>query len=409
MGPGYDLRVLRLTNALRPEPKPGLFVMSSMHAREYAPAELNLRFAEYLLAGYGDDADVTWLLDYNAVHLLLQANPDGRKYAEAGLYWRKNVNENYCGPDSDYRGADLNRNFPFQWGCCGGSSSDVCSEVYRGPAPASEPETRAVTDYLRANFPDQRLPELAATAPLTASGVFLDIHSYGRWVLWPWGFTSESAPNGPALTSLGRRLAHFNDYFPSQSSGLYPTDGTTDDFAYGELGLAAYTFEIGTKFFQDCRTFEDEVLPRNLPALLYAARVARAPYQWPSGPVIQAPALDAMSGTATYTLTATVDDGRYSSRNGTEPVQSIASAHYFVDLPPWSPGATPRPLTAADGAFDEPVEVVTASVDTRDWRRGRHIIFIRGTDADGNRGDVRAIFLDTEAGAGAFYLPRISK
>ena len=35
---------------------------------------------------------------------MLQANPDGRKHAEAGQLWRKNVNENYCEADPDNRG-----------------------------------------------------------------------------------------------------------------------------------------------------------------------------------------------------------------------------------------------------------------------------------------------------------------
>ncbi len=120
--PGYDLRVLKLTNPVMAGPKPRFFVMSSIHAREYAPAELNTRFAEYLIDHYGVDPDVTWLLDYNEVHLLLQANPDGRKEAESGLLWRKNTDNDYCA-NSDSRGADLNRNYPFYWNSCPASDS----------------------------------------------------------------------------------------------------------------------------------------------------------------------------------------------------------------------------------------------------------------------------------------------
>ena len=65
------------------------------------------------------------------------------------------------------------------------------------------------------------------------------------------------APNGPALQTLGRKFAYFNNYTPEQAIGLYPTDGTTDDFGYGDLGVASYTFELGTAFFQDCSTFEN--------------------------------------------------------------------------------------------------------------------------------------------------------
>ena len=49
-------------------------------------------------------------------------------------------------------------------------------------------------------------------------------------------------------STLGRKLAYWNGYTPEQAIGLYPTDGTTTDFVYGELGIAAYTFELGTAF-----------------------------------------------------------------------------------------------------------------------------------------------------------------
>ena len=104
--------------------------MSAIHAREYTTAETNTRFAEYLVNNYGVDPDVTWLLDYNEIHLLLQFNPDGRKLAETGLLWRKNVDNAYCA-NTNSRGADLNRNYPFQWGGPGASTFQ-CDETYRG-------------------------------------------------------------------------------------------------------------------------------------------------------------------------------------------------------------------------------------------------------------------------------------
>ena len=392
---GYDLMVLQLTNKAVPGPKPKLFLSSSIHAREYAPVELNTRFAEYLVANYGVDADVTWLLDEHEIHLLLVANPDGRKQAETGLSWRKNTNENYCSSTSNYRGADLNRNFEFQWGCCGGSSGDPCDILYRGPSAASEPETQTVQNYVRSQFPDQRDDDLTAAAPVTATGIFLDVHSYGELVLWPWGFTSTPAPNSTVLQTLGRKFAYFNGYEPDQAVGLYPTDGTTDDFGYGELGLAAYTFEVGTAFFQSCSVFENSIVPDNMPALLYAAKAARTPYMTPAGPdpldVVVSPA-GAMPGDVVL-LSATIDDTRFSAVNGSEPTQPIAGAEYYIDVPPWDGGATPHAMIAVDGAFDETVEAVTATLDTTGLSEGRHIVYVRGQDDDGNWGVVSAAFL----------------
>lgn len=396
--PGHDLWVLRLTNAQLPGPKPKLFVLASIHAREYAPAELATRFAEHLVGGYGRDADTTWLLDHHEFHLVLQGNPDGRKMAETGIPWRKNTDSDDGCDILNGWGVDLNRNFAFQWNCCGGSSDSACSEVYHGPGPASEPETLAVQDYLRAEFPDQRPPDLDAPAPADATGVFVDLHSYGNMVLWPWGFDKTEAPNGPALQTLGRKLAYWSGARPQQAWYLYgyPTDGTTDEFAYGDLGLAAFTFEVGTSFFEACPAFENTILPGYLPALLYAAKVARTPYQTPAGPDVRDLSLlpPAAGAGATIQVRATLDDTRYSTVGGSEPTQNIAGGELYLDIPPWVQDATPiaQPLLPLDGALDAPVEEVWATLSTAGLEPGRHIVYLRGRDAGGHWGAFSAHF-----------------
>jgi hypothetical protein len=226
----------------------------------------------------------------------------------------------------------------------------------------------------------------------------MDIHSSGNLVLWPWGFTEDPAPNSTALQTLGRKFAYFNNYYPEQAIGLYPTDGTTDDFAYGDLGLAAYTFELGTSFFQQCNYFESIIVPVNIPALVYAAKVARTPYLTPAGPEALNIMLDNGSvpaGTAVH-LTADVNDSRYNNQNGSEPFENVAAAEYYIDVPPWVTATTPIPLpmTAVDGSFDSPVETAEATIDTTGLSLGQHIIFVRGQDANGNWGTISAIFLE---------------
>ncbi|MDE0884183.1 MAG: M14 family zinc carboxypeptidase [Myxococcota bacterium] len=395
---GYDLQVLRLGNVQTQGPKPSLFLLCALHAREYATTPLCLAFAESLLDGYGSDADATWLLDHHEVHILLNGNPDGRKWAESGYFWRKNTNQNYCSPLSSDRGADLNRNFPFQWDCCGGGSDSECSPTYRGPIPESEPETQAIVDYMRSIFPDQRGPGLSAAAPADSTGIFIDVHAYGELVLWPWGFASSQAPNAIGLQTLGRKLAYWNQYTPEQSIGLYPVDGASDDFGYGDLGIAAFTLELGTTFFQSCSAFEQTIVPDNLPSLLYAAKAARTPYMSPAGPEVTALALDleiAVAGQPVEIL-ATLDDGLFNQVNGSEPIQAIAGAEYYVDAPPWAAGLA-HLLTPVDGTFDSAAESVSGSIDTSGMSAGQHIVFVRGQDGSGNWGVVRAAFIEIEA------------
>ena len=182
--PGYDLYALELTNASIPGPKPTFFVMAAIHARELATAELATRFAEYLLSQYNLDADITWLLDNFKIVIVPMTNPDGRKKAETGLYWRKNTDPWVCNDPANW-GIDLNRNHTFKWG---GDSTNPCSETYQGPTASAEPETRALQAYLATLYPDQRGPGDNDPAPLTASGSFITLHSYGNLVLWPWGW-----------------------------------------------------------------------------------------------------------------------------------------------------------------------------------------------------------------------------
>jgi carboxypeptidase T len=389
---GHDLIVLRLTSDATPGPKPRLFVSGGMHPRELAPAELALRFAEMLASRYGADPDVTWMLDHQEIHVLALANPDGRIKAEQGLSWRKNTDAAYCDL-ADEHGADLNRNFPYAWGCCFGSSGVECNEQYRGPNPASEPETQAIEAYLTALFPAPHVP--GGLSGPDASGMLVDLHAYGALVLRPWGFNG-TPPDVDALRRLGRKLAYFNGYKPEPAYALYVTDGTAIDFAYGQLGIAAYVFEMGGTFADICPTFEGRIAPENLAALLYAARVARAPFALPAGPdAVEVDVRPHQVAPGTRVLvTAVVDDTRFSRVNGQEPSQPIAAAEAFVDRPPWTDGSSPIPLAATDGAFDTSVETVNGIVDTSGLSLGRHLLFVRGRDADGNLGPVTAVFLE---------------
>lgn len=405
---GYDVHALVLTNQ-EPDltlPKPKLVMMAAIHAREYATAELATRFAQHLAENYGTSPDVTWLLDYHEIHIIPVVNPDGRKLAELGYYQRKNTNNTNGGacavpPDAfNQYGTDLNRNFSYNWG---GASLDACSETYQGPSATSEPEAVALEQYLKAIFPDQR-GEGGEPAPPSTSGLFISLHSYGQLMLWPWGYTYSPAPNEAQLRTLGHKLAFFNNYLPEQASELYLTTGDSDDFAYGELGIPAYTFEMGTDFFQDCVNFEDTVLPNNLEALIYAAKSARRPYQAPAGPEVFNLSIEpwVVEPGSPVTVTAHTDDTR--SYPGIIS-QTIAGARYSLDAPAWITDTAVLPMTPADGSFDSYVEQAQTVIDTTGWSAGRHLIFVEGQDSDGNWGVPSAAFvwlgqLDSKA-----YLP----
>jgi hypothetical protein len=191
---GYDIYAMNITasGSMRGSGEKGkTLIISGVHAREYAPPELVMRFAELLLSGYDSDSDITWLLEHTEVHLIFQVNPDGRYVAEnySDTFWRKNLNPSdgkSC--DADRIGVDINRNYDFMWGDENGASPNPCDSTYHGRSAHSEPETRAVVEYARNLFPEgQRKddPEGDRDVPYGEgiTGFFIDVHSPGR-VLW---------------------------------------------------------------------------------------------------------------------------------------------------------------------------------------------------------------------------------
>ncbi len=392
--PGYDLRVLVLTRRELPGPKPRFFLLAAHHARELTTAETALRFAEELVAGYDRDPEATWLLDFHELHILPMANPDGRKLAEQGLWWRKNTcRTNGCTSYPRY-GTDLNRNAGFLWGGVG-ASDEPCSEVFRGPHPFSEPESQALRDYLRELFPPQRPPDARTPAPDTASGLVISLHSFSELVLHPWGWTTNPAPNAAALATLGAKFGFFNRYRVQPSIELYPTTGSLDDWAYGELGVATYTFELGTNFFEDCSSFETVVWPANRPALWYAAKACREPYRAPAGPdVLEAQVLPARAVQgAPVLLRARADTTRSFGLKTLPPPRRVAAARACLNRPSWLNETPPQPLAAEDGDFDAPQETLVATLDTSDLAPGRHTVFFEAQNEDGIWGVPSARFL----------------
>ena len=393
---GWDMEVLVLSNRNNPTvPKSDAFFMSGIHAREWAPPELNLRLAEYLLANYATNADVKWLLDYNRVHLVLSTNPDGRVKDEANqsVLWRKNTNNNYCGGTNN-RGVDLNRNYPFAWEY----NSYACDETFAGPSAGSEPETVAITNYVRSIFPDQRGPNPSdPVSELNATGMFIDLHSYSRLVLWPWGYTYDNAPNDASLRVMSYKFAYYNGHTPQKSTELYPSAGTTDDWAYGELGLPGFCFEVGDVFHQSCSVFESDINPRNQQALLRAIKIARRPYRLAYGPETTNLSLQTnpVQPGQNLVVNYTADDTLYSSYLGGIPLQTIDSIRYSFDKPSWISGSGAKTIVLRTQV---PKYTATFAASTTGLTPGQHTLFVEALDGGGNWGPPTAIFFTISGG-----------
>jgi hypothetical protein len=124
--------------------------------------------------------------------------------------------------------------------------------------------------------------------------------------------------------------------------------------------------------------------PDNRLAFEYAATIARRPYELAHGPDSRSMAASYIS--PTITVEALMDD----SMNGGRP---ISAATFTIDIPYWASGAVTHTLSAVDGSFDAPIELVRVSSDNLSLSPGRHLVFIRGQDDEGHWGPVSATFL----------------
>jgi carboxypeptidase T len=249
--------------------KPGAIFLGTHHAREHLSTEIPLMLAEYLLK-WRADPEISKLLDSRDLWIVPIVNPDGKEYDIAsGRYraWRKNRSHNSNGS----YGVDLNRNYGYGWGT-GGSSKYPSSDIYMGPKPFSEPETRAVRDFVR-SLPNDK--------------VLLSFHTYSELILYPWGNTYRPIANArdrDAFKTIARTMAGWNHYTAEPTSGLYITSGDTVDWAYGELGIFAFTFELSPRSsaaggFYPGPGIIDRVFQENLKPCLYLIGLANDPYQ----------------------------------------------------------------------------------------------------------------------------------
>jgi murein tripeptide amidase MpaA len=301
---GRDIWVVTATNRATgaPEHKPAFWIDGNIHAAELTASMACLHYLQSLAQGYGNDPDITRLLDTRTVYACPRINPDGAEWALAdrpryirsstraypydeeaveglnvedvdgdgrilsmrvrdpnggykshpeeprlmiardpaesgGEYWRimpEGTLVNYDGVkirvNRDKQGLDLNRNFPAGW-------RQEFEQVGAGPYPASEPEVRAIVDFI-------------ARHPNIGAGV--SFHTHSGVILRP--FSSEPDEKMPAedlwlYKLFGKRSTELTGY-PNLSIfhdfKYHPKQVITGgfDWIYEHLGQFFWTVEL---------------------------------------------------------------------------------------------------------------------------------------------------------------------
>jgi murein tripeptide amidase MpaA len=301
---GRDIWVATVTNQHTGDAadKPGFWVDGNIHAAELTASTAVLYYLQQLVQGFGDDRDITHLLDTRVVYLCPRLNPDGAELALAerprhirsstrrypyeeepvdgltmedvdgdgrilfmrvrdphgpykkcaqdprlmvtrepgefgGEYYRlmpEGFVKNYDGltvkVNKDLEGLDLNRNFPAGW-------RQEHEQVGAGPYPTSEPEVRAMVDFILKH------PNIGgAVSYHTHSGVILrppgmhgddDMTPEDLWAYKRFSALGEKLTGYPAVS-----IWHDFKYHPKE------VITGTQDWVYEHLGALFWVVEL---------------------------------------------------------------------------------------------------------------------------------------------------------------------
>ena len=264
-------------NVRTDEAEPEVLFDGLHHASEYLGAEMTIYILDLLASNYGGSSAlarrVTAIVNTREIWIVFMVNPDGLQYTLTGdpyRAWRKNRQPT---PGSTAIGTDLNRNYAYRWGCCGGSSGTPGSASFRGPQPWSAPETRAIRDLVQSRV-------IGGRQQITVAVTF---HTSGRLVLWPYGYTSVDVPpdmtavDHQAFVAMGRAMAATNGYLPMQWGDGRRVDGVAIDWLYGAQRIFSFLFELGTSDYIPDEQIGPET-SRNRDAVLYLMEQAGCPY-----------------------------------------------------------------------------------------------------------------------------------
>ncbi|CAH1276131.1 unnamed protein product [Diabrotica balteata] len=225
---GRPIKLIKISNGN--SSNKAVWIDGGVHAREWISPAVTTYIINYLVASFDKEPKYMQNIDWYITPLV---NPDGYEYTHnVDRLWRKNrARSGQCA------GTDLNRNFGYKWGGQG-ASKNPCTETYGGSGPFSEPETAAIQRFITGTPAKWR--------------AYISFHSYGQYILYPWGYNRAVPPDHQDLESVARKAAAAirNAGGPNYTIGpagntLYPASGGSDDWAKGTIRMKyAYTIEL---------------------------------------------------------------------------------------------------------------------------------------------------------------------
>jgi len=203
LGKTYENRHLTFVQVGKCTNCPAIFIEAGIHAREWLGPPVALNIIDQLVNNSSNHLYATKLKWF----ILPISNPDGYAYTHSKeRLWRKNRHPapaNCLG--SKCGGVDLNRNFDYDWNGTN-SITNPGADAYQGPTVASEPETKAIVEFV-----EKHLKQIRS---------YLSIHSYGQLFMYtcPVGTSGKCFDKDSDVVKLANKVT---DAIKSEGGRLY--------------------------------------------------------------------------------------------------------------------------------------------------------------------------------------------
>lgn len=212
VGQSYEGRDIKTVTISRGDgqSRDSVLLDAGIHAREWIAPATALYWINQLV---DPQSNYSKLLDSLDFVIQPVVNPDGYEFTfNAFRLWRKTRTPNgFC------QGVDANRNYDIHWNKVG-SSNNSCADNYHGPTAFSEKESQTSRDIMR---------DLKANCKF-----FLTLHSYGNYLLYPWGYSTDLPENWKVVDEIARAGADAMN----KATGVKYTVGSASNALYTVSG-----------------------------------------------------------------------------------------------------------------------------------------------------------------------------
>lgn len=221
-----------------------VFYNGGIHALEWLPTPVLMKWIENFSLAYAEGGSIRGynirdIWNQSTIYIMPMINPDGIDLVLNGLqpdnpYYNELLRWNNTGRpfsqvwEANIKGVDLNHNYDALWY----EYKEIAEELgygqpgptrYPGPSPESEPETKAVVNFIRShNF-----------------RLIIAYHSQGQVIYWDF---ENLAP--PEARRIGEMFSDASGYELAQTYGTASYSGMKDWFIQ-EYRRPGYTIETG--------------------------------------------------------------------------------------------------------------------------------------------------------------------